>query len=123
MTKSFDELGMSWSQLPYLVETKEDYDNGITFTVESDSVAYQITFENYILYMTGNESYVMGHPNDTYIGKYFVEYKTSELLDHLSDFVELDLIQGPYRHYGLFCQRHTIDVISTTEPMMKEVKR
>ncbi len=84
---------------------------------------YEIIFENYILHMTSNESFSFGNPDDVRSGDYFVIFEKSKLLDHLTDFAELGIIEArygkDYKHYGIFCQNHTIDIITATKPIVR----
>lgn len=86
---------------------------------------YEITFEDYILHMTRNESYSFGNPCDVGKGDHFIIYESSRLLDCLPDLSETGIIQAVYengyKHYGIRCQNHTIDVITAHEPIIKKL--
>lgn len=85
---------------------------------------YEIFFKDYILHMTSNESYSFGNTYDVGNGDYFIIFEKSKLLDHLPDLVETGIIKAiyknGYKHYGICCQNHTIDVITAYEPIIRK---
>lgn len=83
---------------------------------------YEITFENYIIYQVGNESYCSGDPNDRFSGKFLRIYESSALLNKLGELTDAQLLEdgshypGKWTHYGIVTQNHIIDVISLCKP-------
>lgn len=88
----------------------------------SEEREYTITFENYIIYQVGNESYCSGSPNDKYSGRSLRIYESSALLNRLGEFTDAQLLEdgspypGKWTHYGIVTQNHIIDIISLSEP-------
>lgn len=86
---------------------------------------YEITFSDYIMHMVRNESYAIVGPDETFDGKYFVIFKKSKLLECTNNLIENDLVKSfnkkNYKHYGMFCENHIIDVISCNEPQVRKI--
>lgn len=85
---------------------------------------YKIVFENYILHQTRNESYTIWDNYEVRKGKYFIIFEKSRLLDYISQLVEIGLVEylfpNGYKHYGIYCQNHIIDIITTKAPVIKK---
>lgn len=83
---------------------------------------YTITFEGYIIYQVGNESYCSGSPNDKYTGRFLRVYETSALLERIGEFSDAQMLSdgtyypGKWAHYEIVTQNHIIGVISHREP-------
>lgn len=60
-------------------------------------------------------------------GKYFIIFDKSRQLDYLPQIVNQEIVEVYYpkrwRHYGLYCQNHIIDIIATKEPRIKKYMR
>ncbi len=90
----------------------------------NESKVYTITFEGYILYQVGNESFCSGNPHDRYTGKFLRVYEGSALLEHLGELSDAQILaDGTYypakwAHYEIVTQNHIISVISPKEPSM-----
>ena len=88
---------------------------------------YKILFENYILYQTRNESYTSWDNYEIRKGKYFIRFEKSRLLDFLPVLTDCQRLAngeyypGKWKHYGIYCQNHIIDVISCHEPEIKKI--
>jgi len=86
---------------------------------------FELVWENYIAYSIVNESYSNGEP-DTSVAvgarRLFAEYARSQYLDYLAkaSFASADY-PGPYRHWAIYCQDHTIDIASQVEPVIREI--
>ena len=135
------------SPLPYLLSTQEFADNCVQFTIAPSYVEqtnditselrpilpdenhyYRITFEGYIFYMVRNESYSQDDEGyDIKRGSHFLIFDRSHLLDIVPT---LTLCQkcadgsnfpGPWKHYGIRCQNHTIDIIARYEPIIESI--
>ena len=87
---------------------------------------YEIVFEDTILHMISNESYVRWDDEAVSHGQYFVIDEKSKLLQNLSLFVDTDLISDmtgkAYKHYAIHCQHQIIDVITSDEPIIRKMK-
>jgi hypothetical protein len=86
---------------------------------------FELVWKSYIGYSVVNESYSHGEP-DTSVAvgdrRRFAEYSSSHYLDYLAkaSFASQDY-PGPYRHWALYCQDHTIDIASQVDPLMREI--
>lgn len=84
--------------------------------------AYEITFDNYLIYQVGNESFCSGDPNDKFLGRFLRIYESSALLRHLGDFTDAQILEdGTYypkewAHYQIITLNHIIDVVSLSAP-------
>lgn len=89
--------------------------------------SYEIIFKNYVLHMTRNESYTFWDEYEIRHGKYLILFERSRLLDNISSYVDCNLINDmckkEYKHYGIYCQNHIIDVITTTEPIIRKYNK
>lgn len=86
---------------------------------------YEILFEGYVFHMTRNESYTCCDDYEIRNGKYFIIFDKSRLLDYLPQLVEIGIVEAYYpnkwKHYGIYCQNHIIDIIATEEPKVKKL--
>jgi hypothetical protein len=87
---------------------------------------FELVWKTYIGYSVINESYSNGEPDASIaVGdrRRFVEYSTSQYLDYLAkaSFASKDH-PGPYRHWALYCQDHTIDIASQADPIVREIE-
>lgn len=84
----------------------------------------QIDFEDYISYSVTNESFTIWDEYEEFDGNAFRVYSKSRFLD----FVKIhtfasDDYPGPFKHYGMVCMDHIVDVASTSPPIITEVER
>ena len=88
---------------------------------------YEILFENYVFHMARNESYTCWDDYEIRHDKYFIIFDKSRLLDYLPQIVNQGIVESYYpkgwKHYGIYCQNHIIDVIATKEPRIKKYMR
>ena len=86
---------------------------------------YEILFENYIFHIIRNESFTLQDNYGISKGKYFIVFDQSRLLDCLPQLVEQSILEAYFpsgwKHYGIYCQNHIIDVIAAEEPKVKSV--
>ena len=91
-----------------------------------ENEVYEITFEQYILYLTRNESYCSGDDDEVKRGTFFVIYEKSRLLDMLHLLTDCQILSdgtaypGEWKHYGIVCQNHIIDIVSHHEPTVRK---
>lgn len=87
---------------------------------------YKIVFKHYVLHQTRNESYTSWDNYEVRKGNYFIIFEKSRLLDYISEFVEKGIIEAyypnGYKHYGIYCQNHIIDIIATKEPIVEKMR-
>jgi len=86
---------------------------------------FELVWQSTIAYSIVNESYSNGEPESSVaVGGWslFAEYTRSRYLDYLAhaSFASKDY-PGPYRHWALYCQNHTIDIASQVEPVIREL--
>ena len=88
---------------------------------------YEITFDNYLIYQVGNESFCSGDPNSKYSGKFLRKYERSALLEHLGDFTDAQILEDgthypkEWTHYQIITLNHIIDVASLGEPTVNVI--
>lgn len=88
---------------------------------------YKITFEQYVLHQTTNESFYAIDKNAAWEGKFFRIFSRSALLDSLPQITDCQILADgscypdTWTHYQICCERHIIDVISLTEPKVERV--
>ena len=85
---------------------------------------YEILFDNYIFHITRNESYTSWDNYELRKGKYFIIFEKSRLLDCLPQIVEQEIVEAynpnSWKHYGIYCQNHIIDIIASEEPKIRK---
>jgi len=93
----------------------------------SNDEIFEIIFEDYILHLTRNESYTSFDPKEIRKGRYFISYNDSKLLDILPLITDCQFCTdgsaypGYWKHYGILCQNHIIDVISHNTPTIRRI--
>ncbi len=101
--------------------------NATPIVPNSDEV-YEITFHRYILHQTRNESFCSWDEYEIRNGRYFILFEKSRLLDMLPMITDCQrdsdgaAYPGEWKHYGIYCQNHIIDVISHNEPTIKKLE-
>ncbi|TCZ79376.1 hypothetical protein E0485_05810 [Paenibacillus albiflavus] len=99
---------------------------GDSYSVDIDekSPIIQIDFESYIGYSVLNESFTSWDDYQVFSGKSFRVYSKSRYQDFISvgTFASEDY-PGPFKHYGIVCYHHIIDVVASQDPFVKEVER
>lgn len=85
---------------------------------------FEITWSSYIAYSVRNESFVSANSLEIRAGRLFVEYSVSKYLDFVeaATFARTDF-PGPFKHWGINCLNHVIDIVSTEAPLIKFVTR
>lgn len=80
---------------------------------------FTLYWPSYIAYAVENESYASGSPEEESSGRLFREYTKSAYLDYLAiaTFAAKDY-PGPFKHWGVMCLDHIINVASTDEPVI-----
>lgn len=77
--------------------------------------------------MTRNESYTAWDDYEVRKGKYFIVFERSRLLDCMPKLVETELVEAYFpqgwKHYGIYCQNHIIDVIAAGEPRVTPIHK
>ncbi|MBE6753918.1 MAG: hypothetical protein E7559_06165 [Ruminococcaceae bacterium] len=93
----------------------------------SEEDIYEIVFEDYILYLTRNESYTSIDAREIRKGRYFTVFEKSTLLDILPQITDCQICAdgsaypGEWKHYGIITQYHIVDVVSCNEPVIRKI--
>jgi hypothetical protein len=86
---------------------------------DEQSARYEILFEHYIAYAVLNESITVWDDEQTFEGKLFRVYSESKFLTYVaSGTIANNDYPGPFRHYGIACQNHVVEVASTQPPLV-----
>ena len=83
---------------------------------------YRIVFDNYAAYAVRDESYADSGNEEKFTGNLFRVYSESKFLDYVAgSMIAFEDITGPYKHYGIACLNHIIDVASSHEPSIEMI--
>lgn len=114
-----------------LIKSEENEDE-IKYIVEvkakEKSDFYEITlgYGDYILHQTRNESFCTWDKYEIREGNTFLIFEKSRLLDSLVYMVDIPIVNSrkkEYKHYGIYCLDHIIDIIAFNEPKIKLIKQ
>ncbi|GAB6988705.1 hypothetical protein [Paenibacillus pini] len=97
-----------------------------TYSIDVDETLplLQMDFEWYIGYSIRNESYTSWDDYEEFEGRIFRIYSKSRYLDFIKvGTLASEDYPGPFKHYGIACLNHIVDVVSVSEPIIKEVQR
>jgi len=93
--------------------------------IESDATcrAFELVWQSYVSYSVRNESFCTLDKEEVWEGRLFCLYSKSHFLDYVAraTFARADY-PGPFRHCGINCLNHIVDVVSTVEPQVREIK-
>lgn len=83
----------------------------------------QIDFETYIGYSVLNESFTSLDDYEEFVGKAFRIFKKSRYLDYImvGTFASEEY-PGPFKHYEIACLNHIVNIVSMSEPIIKEIQ-
>ena len=85
---------------------------------------FKVVWPSYVAYSVRNESYFVGDEYETFRGRRFVQYSRSRYLDFvLSGTIVQKLEPDAFRHWGIYCTDHVVDVVSLDEPVIEPVYR
>lgn len=106
---------------PLIVGEKE-FGDSYSINIDKNSPIIQIDFHTYIAYSIRNESFTSWDDYEEFEGKIFRIYKKSRYLDFISvgTFATEDF-PGSFKHYGISCLDHIVDIVSISEPVVTEV--
>lgn len=80
----------------------------------------QVEFESYIGYSILNESYTIWDDYEQFEGKIFRIFSKSRYLDFITlGTIATEEYPGPYKHYGIAALNHIVNIVSTSEPIIK----
>ena len=81
------------------------------------SAAYEIQFDQYIAYAVLNESFTVWDDEEKFEGTLFRTYSQSKFLAYVrAGTIASDDHPGPFKHYGVVCLNHIIEVASPRAP-------
>ncbi len=84
---------------------------------------FELYWASYIAYSVLNESFVKREDNAEFEGRLFRCYSRSAYLDYLRlTSTANEQWPGPFKHYGLGCSDHIVDIASLSEPEIKLLK-
>lgn len=87
------------------------------------SAAYEITFESYVAYAVVNESYTIADDTERFDGKLLRTYSESKFLSYVAlATIASEDYGGPYRHYGIVCLNHIVEVASRMAPTVVRLR-
>ncbi len=85
----------------------------------SQDRTFVLLWERYAAYTVINESYTNGNGDDVFEGDHFRLYSQSRYLRFVEETVgNVGVLHPGYKHWGVVCQWHVIDVISNVEPQI-----
>jgi hypothetical protein len=82
---------------------------------------FELVWVSYIGYSVVNESYSNGEPSTfDRKGRLFAKFERSNYLEYLAKAtIATAEYPGPFRHWALYCQNHTVDVASQVDPVVR----
>ncbi len=84
----------------------------------------QIDFNSYVGYSVINESFAVWDDYEEFEGKAIRIYSKSRYLDFIGAWtIASEEYPGPFKHYGVSCLNHIVNIVSTEEPAVIEVSR
>lgn len=105
------------------IDDGEVIDGACEIESTRDCLLYRIFFDSYILYTVLNECYDLADKSAEYSGNLFRTYSRSWYLKYTEGHtLASDDYPGPYRHYGIICLDHIIDITSCSEPLIDVIE-
>lgn len=91
--------------------------------VDENTPLIQIDFDRYIAYSIRNESFTSWDEYEEFEGKIFRIYSKSRYLNFIgvSTFATEEF-PGPFKHYGICCLDHIVDIVSMSSPIVSEFR-
>lgn len=84
----------------------------------------QLDFQWYIGYAITNESYTSFDEYERFDGRIFRIYSKSRYLDYINlSTIVTNEYPGTFKHYGVICLNHIVNVVSVEEPLVREIER
>ncbi|MHC4509433.1 MAG: hypothetical protein ACYTAO_10830 [Planctomycetota bacterium] len=105
------------------IDDGEVLDNAREIESTQDCRLYRLLFDSYIVYTVLNECYDLADKSAQYSGKLVRTYSKSWYLDYTDKHtLACDVHPGPYKHYGVVCLDHIIDITSCSEPSIEVIE-
>jgi hypothetical protein len=93
--------------------------------IESDPScrAFELVWPSYVAYSVRNESFCTLDKEEVWEGRLLCLYSKSHFLEYVAraTFAGADY-PGPLRHWGVNCLNHIVDVVSSVDPHVREIK-
>jgi hypothetical protein len=106
-----------------LIIGEKDFGDSYSINTDNNSPIIQIHFQSYIAYSVRNESFTVWDDYEEFEGKIFRIYKKSRYLDFVSvGTFATEEFPGPFKHYGISCLDHIVDIVTISEPFVTEVE-
>jgi hypothetical protein len=91
---------------------------------DEQSAKYELLFESYVAYSVRNESFTVIDNEERFEGGLFRIYTVSPFLQYVgAATIASPDFGGPYRHYGLLCLNHIVDIASAEKPRIRVLQR
>ncbi len=97
---------------------------GTLIEVTEESNTFELIWNEYVVYSVLNESYANVDDEEHYDGNRFRVYSKSYFIEYASraSFANADY-PGPTQHFGIVCENHVVNVISTAPPTITATGR
>lgn len=93
--------------------------------IESDSACrlFELSWSSYVSYSVRNESFCSIDDQEVHEGRLLCRYTKSHFLDYIAKatFASAEY-PGPLVHWGVNCLNHIVDIISTVDPTIREIR-
>ena len=107
-----------------LVIGEKELGDSYAITLDEEAPIIQVDFKSYIGYSVLNESFTVWDEYEDFKGRIFRIYNRSRYLDFISNgTIASDEHPGPFKHYGIVCVDHIVDIVSTQESVISVVKK
>ncbi|MGG4554652.1 hypothetical protein [Paenibacillus humicus] len=98
--------------------------DGYAVTIDEKFPVIQIDFNSYVGYSVLNESFTVWDDYEEFEGRAFRIYSKSRYLDFIgAGTIASEEYPGPFKHYGVSCLNHIVNIVSTEKPVVMEVSR
>jgi hypothetical protein len=92
--------------------------------VDDTTAAYEVIFEQYIAYAVLNETFTIWDDAERFEGNLFRIYSESKFLAYVgAGTIASADDPGPFKHYGVVCLNHIVEVASTVTPSIRMLRR
>lgn len=99
-----------------------DFGNLKRIEISNNSKEIKILFKDVLAFQRFDESFLIGHENESFEGKYFRTYSKSNYLDFLLKQTSLEVwVKSKAVHYSIVCENDVIDIISEAPPVVVQV--
>lgn len=111
-----EEAGVSEEVGSEIIDSNLQF-SGEPIVVSSSSRRYELMFDVYIGYSVLDESYALPSDEEAFEGNIFRIYEQSRYLEYISRAsFACNEHPGPFKHYGIVCLNHIVDIVSFEEP-------